>query len=329
MKLTKIDKLESMGDGIDLCRLEFDDGKDTAYILYNHENLLPSLGKDVVASFRLDLYKGTTQRFVNTLAMVGVVHTLEKEDHIKLYTNCADNHCSISFRDIADGATAAHAIIYVVDVRYDSSSRATWADLTVQDRERRQATLRLFDPVSRELDLKGRYIMCDLRRNRYGLSTSEFTTVDSTYPYSPEVEVARSFVTSTFAEEPELLNVLQSTGYMDIARRYIDMEPGYILVRLACALDIVNEIGNMSKEADIPLLRHAVLLSTFHIFNSASTFKQDLVTFVMANKHNFPGSREACQLLFSEDKEYATQRAIYNKVQEMADTLVKAKKGWV
>ena len=146
MKLTHIELLESLGNEQQLMRLTFDGGKDSAYIIWSHANLMQYLNDEVIATFRQDMYNGAVVKFVNTLASVGVVHTLERSDNVKLYVDVTDNHSNIRFKEIEDGGTAVNAIVYVVDIRFDSSARADWADITVMDQARKLAQLRIFSP---------------------------------------------------------------------------------------------------------------------------------------------------------------------------------------
>lgn len=120
MKLTHIELLESLGNEQQLMRLTFDGGKDSAYIIWSHANLMQYLNDEVIATFRQDMYNGAVVKFVNTLASVGVVHTLERSDNVKLYVDVTDNHSNIRFKEIEDGGTAVNAIVYVVDIRFDS-----------------------------------------------------------------------------------------------------------------------------------------------------------------------------------------------------------------
>ena len=71
MKLTKIELLESYATEQQLMRLTFDEGKDSAYIIWSHANLVQYLNDEVIATFRQDMYNGSIAKFVNTIAKVG------------------------------------------------------------------------------------------------------------------------------------------------------------------------------------------------------------------------------------------------------------------
>ena len=226
MKLTKIELLESYATEQQLMRLTFDEGKDSAYIIWSHANLVQYLNDEVIATFRQDMYNGSIAKFVNTIAKVGVVHTLERSNNVKLYVDVTDNHSNIRFKEIEDGGTAVNAIVYVTDIRFDSSARAEWADLTVMDQARKIAQLRIFSPDSKIQDFKGRYVMCDIRKNRYGLSTDSVVTVDNAFPFSPEVEISERFLMDAFAEDADILTLLAETKFADFAKKVVDLEPG-------------------------------------------------------------------------------------------------------
>lgn len=329
MKISKVTLLEKFDTELDLCELEFDGGADRAYIIWNYTNLVTYTGEEAIVTFRMDMYKGAAARFVNTLAKVGVVHTLEREDNIKLYVDKLDNHCTVSFRDIADGQTAQRVTVYVVSVDVDSSARATWWDLTCQDRDRKISRIRLFNPEGSDADYKGRYIMCDISKNKYGFSTNAIVTVDSQFPYSPEVAVAETFISKTFAEDAGALQAMQSTSFLEIAKYYVAEEPGYILVRLAMELDVANEMKNLTGDVDMGLVKQCLLLDKFWVLNNTSPFHHEVVAYASASRAKFPTAKTCLQVLYSDDKAWASTRAVVRACQDMADTLVRVKKGLV
>lgn len=329
MKLTRIELLESFANEQQLMRLTFDDGKDSAYIVWSHANLLQYLNDEVVATFRQDIYNGTVAKFINTIASVGVVHTLERSSNVKLYVDVTDNHSNIRFKEIADGGTAVNAIVYVVDIRFDSSSRAEWADLTIMDQARKLAQLRVFSPDSKTTEFKGRYVMCDIRRNKYGLSADSLVTVDNAFPFSPEVEISERFLEETFAADRDILALLADTKFTAFAKKVVDLEPGYILVRLAIELDLASEMENLMKEADTDLIKRCLLLEKFHVFQQTSPYAQDIVTFVTASKYQYDHKNDVLLTLYSSDERFAVERTVLDKIKEMADTIIKVKKGLI
>lgn len=329
MKLTKIELLENYGPEMQLMHLTFDDGKDSAFIVWSHANLVQHLGEDVIATFRKDMYNGAIHKFVNTLACVGVVRTLDKDDHVKLYVDVTDNHSTVRFADIADGTTVKDAIVYVVDVRFDSSARADWADFTVMDQARKVAQLRIFSPDNKTASFKHHYVMCDIRRNKYGLSTDSLYMVDSAFHYSPEVETSLSYIQNAFADSPDILRLLSETKYLEFARSAPDLEPGYSLVRLAIELTLMSELSNLTKDVDVDMLKRCLLVDRFQVLQQASPYHQQVVNFVTASRYEYEKKGEVLLTLFSDDPRYKKERAILRSVQELAETVVAVKKGLV
>lgn len=329
MILTNVELLESLSLDNQLMRLTFDDGADHAYIIWNHANLLQYLNDEVIATFRQDMYNGVISKFVNTLAAVSTVQTLSREEGIKLYTDVSDSHCTVRFKDIADGSSVANAIVYCTDIRFDSSARAEWADLTIMDQARKIAQLRIFSPDSNSKDLVGRYIMCNIRRNRYGFSTDSVVTVDSAFPYSPDVEVSERYITNAFADSPDVLRLLADSRFIEFAKQMMDLEPGYILVRLAIELDIASELVNITKDIDVGVLKRCLLVDKFRVFNQASPLKRDIINFVTASKYVFEKKGEVLRTLYSDDESFTKERLMFQKVCDMADTIINIKKGRV
>lgn len=329
MKLTKIELLESYATEQQLMRLTFDEGKDSAYIIWSHANLVQYLNDEVIATFRQDMYNGSISKFVNTIAKVGVVHTLERSNNVKLYVDVTDNHSNIRFKEIEDGGTAVNAIVYVTDIRFDSSARAEWADLTVMDQARKIAQLRIFSPDSKIQDFKGRYVMCDIRKNRYGLSTDSVVTVDNAFPFSPEVEISERFLMDAFAEDADILTLLAETKFADFAKKVVDLEPGYILVRLAIELDVASELANLVKEVDVDLIKRCLLIGKFNVFQQTSPYRNDIVTFVTASRYKFDHKNEVLLTLYSDEEKFSMERVVLKQVREMADTIINVKKGLI
>lgn len=329
MKLTKIELLESYATEQQLMRLTFDEGKDSAYIIWSHANLVQYLNDEVIATFRQDMYNGTIAKFVNTIAKVGVVHTLERSNNVKLYVDVTDNPSNIRFKEIEDGGTAVNAIVYVTDIRFDSSARAEWADLTVMDQARKIAQLRIFSPDSKIQDFRGRYVMCDIRKNRYGLSTDSVVTVDNAFPFSPEVEISERFLMDAFAEDADILTLLAETKFADFAKKVVDLEPGYILVRLAIELDVASELANLVKEVDVDLIKRCLLIEKFNVFQQTSPYRNDIVTFVTASRYKFDHKNEVLLTLCSDEEKFSMERVVLKQVREMADTIINVKKGLI
>ena len=329
MKLTKIELLESYATEQQLMRLTFDEGKDSAYIIWSHANLVQYLNDEVIATFRQDMYNGSIAKFVNTIAKVGVVHTLERSNNVKLYVDVTDNHSNIRFKEIEDGGTAVNAIVYVTDIRFDSSARAEWADLTVMDQARKIAQLRIFSPDSKIQDFKGRYVMCDIRKNRYGLSTDSVVTVDNAFPFSPEVEISERFLMDAFAEDADILTLLAETKFADFAKKVVDLEPGYILVRLALELHVASELANLVKEVDVDLIKRCLLIEKFNVFQQTSPYRNDIVTFVTASRYKFDHKNEVLLTLYSDEEKFSMERVVLKQVREMADTIINVKKGLI
>lgn len=327
MKLTKVENLENISDQFQLMRCYFDDGQSSAYILWSYADLMQYVGQEVLCTFRKDMYNGKVEDFVNTLARVGVVHTLERSSGVKLYVDVTDNHSNIRLRDIPEGETTMGAILYVHDFTYGSSSRANWVDLRVQDQMRKLGTIRIFNPSELSEDIRGRYIQCDLKHTQYGFSTDNVVTVDSSFPYSPEVEIAIKFIQDTFAGDPGALKLLADTRYFEYAKKCTWMEPGYILVRLALELDLAAEMTNLLKEADLELVMRALLLDTFEVFQPSSPYHREITVYVTAVQYDFQFKKDVLRCLFSNDPCYNNERALIKQIQSMVSEMIRIKKG--
>jgi hypothetical protein len=329
VKLTKIEKVGSYSDTQQLIYLIFDDGADAAYMIWTYDNLVPYLNEEVIATFRQDMYNGRIEKFVNTLAKVNVVHTLEKENNFKLYVDAIDSNSTVMFRDITEGATVFGAIVYVVDVKLGSSINAKWADLTVMDKARKLSRLRMFSVENTVNALRGRYIQCDIHKNSYGLSTELCVTCDSTFLHNPEVELSERFLLNMFAGVPDILTLLVDSNFIAIAKKFIDMEPGYVLVRLATELDIAAELTNLLKDVDVDLVKRCLLIDKLSVIRSTLPYHKDIVSFVAASRYTYDKRAEVFLTLYSDDEKFIPERMMIAQVKSMADTVLRVKKGLV
>lgn len=329
MKLTKCELLEHLNGDLDMLQLEFDNGQDSALCIWNYASMMGLLNQDVIVHCRQDLYKGNLTKFVETCATVGVVHTLEREEGVKLFVKEHDNLCSISFRDVEEGQTKARAVVYVLSVDFDSNARAEWMNITAQDKERKIQVIKLFNPDTRQMEIRGHYIQCDLRRNKYGFSTNSIEIISSDHNFSPEVEIAQKFIVNSFSGRPDVLDMLATSHFFDYAMQYIDHEPGYLLVRFAYELSLANELRNMTDDVDAEAIRLALLYEKFHVYNQTSPFDKNIVSFAIASSKKIEGTTKALCILNSDDKRLVNERAIIKQIMEMADTLVSIRKGLV
>ena len=65
------------------------------------------------------------------------------------------------------------------------------------------------------------------------------------------------------------------------------------------------------------------------MFQHASPYKNDIVTFVTASKYRFERKNDVLLTLYSEDERYSMERVLLSQVKEMANTVVKIKKGLI
>ena len=171
--------------------------------------------------------------------------------------------------------------------------------------------------------------MCDIRKNRYGLSTDSVVTVDNAFPFSPEVEISERFLMDAFAEDADILTLLAETKFADFAKKVVDLEPGYILVRLAIELDVASELANLVKEVDVDLIKRCLLIEKFNVFQQTSPYRNDIVTFVTASRYKFDHKNEVLLTLYSDEEKFSMERVVLKQVREMADTIINVKKGLI
>lgn len=325
MKCTNIEFIEHLNDEDDIMLVTIDDTV-TAYLIGSYANYLDFVGKDVIVTYRKDLYKGNITQFINTVTIPAKVVTLDRDEKTKLFTSQTDNQSNVCIADIDIGDTRLNAELYCISHTYQSSAKSAWAELTVRDRALKVSTLRLFDYDFNEYDYSGRYIRADIRKTAYGLTTTMVTPLEESCKVNPEVSIAKTFIYKSIQHDEELLKILSDTKMLEYMSANIDVEQGYGLVRLAYELSICNELYNMTDSVKAKTIARALVLSYSYYLNLTSDFSPQFINMINISKYSLDDKHEIMMLL---DSGNSPERLIYDNIKQMADNLIKIRKGLI
>jgi hypothetical protein len=322
---TAIELLEAINDQTSILKVTIDDNV-TALMLMDYTDALKFLNQEVVYSLRKDVYKQEVVNFIATLTRPVSVNTYDKTDSVKLFCEASDSNSNVSFSDIEEGETISNAVVYCADQLFESSEKAFWCKLTIVDRGRHIASLRLFDPDTRTAKFKGVYVKCDLRKSKYGFTANVITPITGQYPINPEVELAESVIRNIFADDADISAVIENTKLFERMRAYIDYEPGYIAVRTAMELALAAEMGNLVEHIDLQVIKQALLFSKWFIFAPDSKYSHTVINITKSSNFKFNKKAETL-LLLDEAGDYATkEKAVYNEIVRLVDIAIKTKK---
>lgn len=322
----KIEMVKTIDDTADVLRVEFSNGT-SAMMLYPYSDAMQYLDKEVTVTFRKDMYDGIVIDFVATLMEPLKVNTFERDTSIKLFSDVPDNHSNVCFADIDLGTTQQNCIVYCSDIKFDSSARASWADLTVIDKMRRVAHLRLFDPDTFNSEFKGKYVKCDMRKSQYGFNTQVVIPIQEQFAINPEVNIAEKFITDCFVGNTAFLNFIYDARLYDFMEKHTDYEPGYVAVRTAIELALAKELANVQNNADVQVVMQAVVASKAFVMQTQSLYSTSIVNIILVSKYEFGKKKETLLLLDDMNEDKSPERLLYKKIVEMADLIIKIKKG--
>lgn len=327
---TSIVRMKEVSEDTDILRVEIDNDV-KAYMIFNYAESLVFLNKEVIVSYRKDIYEGKIELFINTLTIPVKVTTLDREAGIKLFTDQSDNNSNVSFMDLAPGSTMLGAVMYCISSSYESSDRAVWMELKVRDRAGRVAKLRLFDPEFGVAKFDGMYIKANIKRNDYGLNTKEISLMDLEFPPNPEIQIARTYIENYFIGDADMLAVLQRTKLLDFMQDYVELELGYALLRAAIQLDILSELRNVFNEVNFKAISYAIMMQYGYITKaSLAQYSASLRAITFTLQQNLPSDVAALVLMILDEGEPdgkpVPEKAIFNRVLSLANEIIKVKK---
>ena len=289
MKVTGITVQDTLNADADVLTVEFDDGT-SALMFYKYADALPFLNKEVVVDFRQDLYKGQIVDVVNTFTTAAVVHTLSSE--------------------------------YCVNQTLESSDKAVWAELTVRDSQFKVRKLRLFDP-DRSLTFKGKYIICDIRKNQYGLSTTDIRTDDTVAYETPDVAICRDYCIKYFAGRDSINAMLDKIQFWEYAYTHVNIITGGDLVQLAYELRLLSAYKDMLPGLTYDALDLALLLMHTGVKYEEDQMSPELRAVFTASNHPVDMRRQAMYILDGFDNDlFVAEKRIFKTIRKQANEML-------
>ena len=326
---TGIKRLEKIDEATDMMLVTIDD-EVNAYMIYSYTESLKFLNKEVIVSYRKDIYQGNIKTFINTLTIPTQVTTLTRDTNVKLFCEIEDNNSNVCFNDVQVGETFIGAIMYCVDCKYESSNKAVWMSVRVRDKAGKVTTVRLFDYSIDGLLYNGIYIKADIKRTKYGFTTDLITPMELDFPLNPEIEISKKYITNHFANDSYMLGLFERTHLLDCMQNYITLEKGYELVRLATQLDILHEMRNVLGNVSYQALDYAMVFRHGYIPKiQLSEYSPEMRTVVFALQASIPNEVAALVLRLldpSAAENPPLEKDVYEKVVTLANSIIKAKK---
>lgn len=308
---------------------------DTPVIMFGiYGEIVGFLKQEVQVTFRQDIFEGKFVPVINTLTVIGKVNVLNREEDIKLYINdLPDTGSNINFKDIEMNDIRLNAIVYCSRHEYSASAKAVWAELTILDKRRQAAKVKLFDPDKKTAQFQGSYVRMDLQRTRFGFNTKDVEPVTGiNISPNPEIDLAQSFIQQVTKTDEALTSFLDKSGLMEAMKKYNvqeDAEKGYMIVRVAMEVAQAREYKNMSPIVDTELLIRGILANRAYCLtnsenNMTSTMMQNII-----NCSTYGGSimnKKIMTMLESEPRIDLLEWNLYQQIKKSVDILIRARK---
>ena len=326
VKVTSITFLQKVNEDASVYMIEFDDNT-SAHLMGDPSTTEDYLNKTVEVSFRKDIYNGDFVDFVDAIALQKVVNVIEREDGFKLYCENEDSYSTHAFADMEQNETYLNCILYCQKTSYDSSIRADWLDLTCSDRFRKIAHIKMFSPVDKSLSFAGNYIKCDLRRNKYGFTTTEIESMEHTYAGNPEVDIAEKFIRQQFAGDEKFNKFLAESNVLSFMREYIGYEKGSLLIDTAVCISIANEITNIVPNLDVISIRQAFVANKLWCIVNNPSYSRAFLTTFNCVKYKQYFADKVFGIIDYTGKTCPDEYAVFTKVKELALAILTTRKG--
>lgn len=320
--LNNLTKIKDVGKTA-LTRVTFDNNE-SAYCFQDYTEVLSLIGKEVLYDTRDELVEGKIEKVITELTAITKIVALDREENFKLYCDtpplCESN---IIFNDITDeGVTIEDAIVFVVNIAYESSNKASWCKLTIMDKKRCTAALRVFDPEERLYSLKNKYVQTTIRKTKFGFNASEVYPLGiKPAELNPEIKLAEQFIISTIKSDSKLTELVDSTDLINKMKNYDandGMEIGYELVRCAIELALARDFINLTRNVDAKILMRLVIYSRLFLWLDIDTLSIEAKTLLALAQIKCQNKKIIMAILDPTSEIKTAEGELYRMIKEIA-----------
>ena len=332
-KVENVTFLRSFGKGLDLCEIQID--FDSIKIFYDSNELMSFIGHEVIYTTRPDMIDGVPELVICELAKISEIQTVTSTENIKLIPEGTSRTvCNFNSSEIRFGDFYPSCVALLSRVEMGSSKKAQWIDMTMIDKSSKEFVVKRFCSdaeyvLEQAKNFCGHYVQFDLESTKYGFRTEDVTCLTRTVEMSPEVVVAKEVILSEIAKDPGLTKYNELFNYVESISNIIDGEPGYLLVRIASEIYMINAIDSISTDLDIRAMKRAAICSRAYAIPHTTLWSQPLLNTNKALK--VTELREDKELLYildiyCEEKPSST-KLTYFEISELVDNIINIRRG--
>lgn len=318
-----VNKVETV-DQVDILKVIVDDTE--AYWFYDYTEALKFVDKEVIVSYRKDFYKGAMVTAINTIAVPNVVNVLDKHVTLKLYADVEDNQSNLSFNEIELGQSRDGCIFYCCAQTRQASARADWIELIIRDKSFRIAKLRIFSPDNIP-QLEGKYCIATLKRTQYGLQSDLISPTSAEVAPNPEIDIAEEYIKQFFADDAEATNFISNNDLLNAMRSHLDYEKGYALVRLAMELCMCEQLYNITKDIDVRVMTHALLVSYGFVVTPNLPVSKEMANVMLTMRSKWSKMPLLISIIDPGDLEKPPmEKDLFNRIKVMVSSIIDSRK---
>lgn len=332
-KCENVTFIKNIDKGLDLCEVQIDF---SSYKIFEDSNdLMKYIGQDVLYALRPDCIDGKTEIVICHLAKLTEIQTVSSTENIKLVPEGTSRTvCNFNASEIRFGDFYPSCVALLSKVEKGSSKKAQWVDMTMIDQSSKEFTVKRFcndaDSVLEQIKpWCGHYVNFDLESTKYGFRTEEPTCMTRAVELSPEVEVAKQVLLNEIAQDEGLKKLDALYKYIDTLTSVIDGEPGYLLVRIASEIYMINAIDSISTDLDIRAMKRAAICSRGYALPHTTMWSAPLLNTNKALKiQELREDKELMYILdvFCEEPPSDT-KLTYFEISELVDNIIKIRRG--
>ena len=334
-RVEKVTFVKNLGESLDQCYIVID--FDEYVIFYDSNELMQFLNQDVIYTVRPDIVEGIAKLVVCELAMLTTIQTVQSTENIKLIPEGNKRTiCNFDSKTARFGQFYPSVVGLMSKYTFGSSSKSKWFDCTLIDMSSREFVVKIFTSGSTPEEIEsvlepmiGKYVNFDMEYTRYGFQTKEFVPLPQDVEESPEVIVAKEIINNLINSDKGLQEYNTRFGFMNAITGVIDGEPGYMLVRMASELYMINAIDNISTELDIQAMKRAVICSRGYLLPHKTAWSKPMLN--NTKLLQIPALKTDTELMLILDalseEEPSPTKLTYIEIRGLVNNIIKIRRG--
>lgn len=328
--------ISNYSDNFAMLKIEID--FDEYYIFYDPAQLTQFVDKDVYYTTRPDVVNEKKVEVVCEIALVTEVVTLDKvSNDVKLIPfDVKRPVCNFNIREVKFGEYKVGCIAILTGMDKGESRKATWLDCHLIDAYGHMFDLRMFTDLSNVTDVSkfsgmiNGYVEFDLESTKYGYQTTSIQSLPQDIEKSPEIAIARSVVMDYINSDPVINNLVASTGLVTVLDNYVDTEPGYLWVRIASELYLIDTFDNITSGMNITTMKRATIATRLFALPHSGEWSNTIVNVVKMLKFSEISKdndlRSIVDVFYKGDT--SETRIFYFKIRDMVDSIIRLRRGF-